>query len=50
MHFGRYPSWLLALLGLVILAAGLGIGRPVLWIAGLVLLGAAALRVVLGRA
>ncbi len=50
LHYGRLPTWLLVVIGLVIVAAGLGTGRPALWIAGLIVLAAAALRVVVGRA
>lgn len=50
MHFGRLPTWLMAFLGVVIVGAGLAIGRPALLVAGVVVLAATALRFFVGAA
>ena len=48
MQLIRLPIWLYALLGAVILVAGLVAGRPALDAAGVVVLGAAAVRLFVG--
>ena len=50
VHYGRLPTWMLVLLGLVIVVAGVWTGRPALWIAGVVVLAAAGFRFVVGHA
>ena len=49
MQLVRLPPWLYIVLGVVILAAGLVIGRPVLDVAGVIVVVAGIARLVLAR-
>jgi hypothetical protein len=49
MQLVRLPPWLYIVLGVVILAAGVVIGRPVLDVAGVIVVVAGIARLVLAR-